>query len=103
MDKTYDITVTITVLGKDDYNAVDIATARLRDAGLTYIVNDTKEIKPRYRWTMNVTRSGWLTVEADTEDILNEMMMEMDDEVIDDCLTSTNWEIQKVVKIEVDK
>lgn len=103
MDKTYDITVTLTVLGKDDYNAVGIATSRLRDAGLTYIVNDTKEIKPRYRWTMNVTRSGWLTVEADTEDILNEMMMEMDDEVIDDCLTSTNWEIQKVVKIEVDK
>ena len=54
------------------------------------------------KYEVEITRRGRLTIEAESEEALNEYLFESDDDIFDTCIDRTDWEILRVTKKEVD-
>jgi hypothetical protein len=48
------------------------------------------------KYEVEITRRGRLTVEAESEEALNEYLFESDDDIFDTCIDRTDWEVLRV-------
>jgi hypothetical protein len=47
-------------------------------------------------YEIEVTRKGKLTLRAESEEALNEILFESDDDIFDNCITRTDWELLNI-------